>query len=101
MTNLQFMWNGIKVGKQGKLQRAHYSDGCLCHYPAGTITIYAKDYSGFSAEVADAFAIQNDTDIQTDYFEKDRIRVEPSHALYVQVKAAMNASLAHYERRFA
>jgi hypothetical protein len=101
MTDLRFMWNGIKVGTQGKLQRAQYSDGILCNRPVGTITIYARDYGGFSAEVADAFTIQNDTNSQTDYFEKDRILVEPSHPLYAAVKAGMEASRSHYERQIA
>jgi hypothetical protein len=101
MTDLRFVWNGIKVGTQGKLQRAQYSDGILCNRPVGTITIYARDYGGFSAEVAAAFTIQNDTDSQTDYFEKDRIRVTPDHPLYAAVKTAMDARRRHYERRSA
>lgn len=101
MTDLRFVWNGIKVGTQGKLQRAQYSDGILCNRPAGTITIYARDYSGFSAEVAEAFTVQNDTDSQTDYFEKDRIRVQPDHPLYDAVKAALEAGRSRQERRFS
>lgn len=44
--------------------------------------------------MADCFNIKNDSDTQTDYFEKDTIRVIPSHPLYDDVKAAMIASQA-------
>jgi hypothetical protein len=37
----------------------------------------------------------------TDYFEKDRIGVPPDHAMYAKVKAALEASNAHYDKRFA
>ena len=40
-----FFWNGIKDAKGQELQRAHYSMGQLINLPAGTITIYARDYS--------------------------------------------------------
>lgn len=33
------------------------------------------------------FAIENNSDMSTDYFEADSIRVLPSHPLYEQVKA--------------
>ena len=95
---IQFFWNGIKVNG-GKLQRCYYSDGALVNSPAGTITLYAKDYSGFSAEVAETFTVKNDSDSQTDYFEKDRARVEPSHPLYGQVWKALQLREAHYAKR--
>lgn len=85
---LKFYYNGIK-DNGGKLQKCSYSDGQLIHYPAGTITIYKRDYGPFSAGVQDAFKVDNDSDMQTDYFEKDRIRVMPEHPLYQQVKTAM------------
>ena len=39
---LKFFWNGIKENS-GKLQRCHYSGSQLISFPAGTITIYARD----------------------------------------------------------
>jgi hypothetical protein len=86
MATLKFFYNGIK-GSDGKLQTARYSDGELLNHPRGTITIYARQ--GFSGDVAKAFAIENGTDIMTDYFERDRIRVAPTHPLYSEVKAAL------------
>jgi hypothetical protein len=99
-TALRFMWNGIKVGT-GKLQKAFYSEGALLHHPSGTITVYARDYKRFSAEVRDAFRVENDTDSQTDYFESDRFRVTPDHPLYPAVLQGVAAWKAHYDRRDA
>lgn len=94
---LRFFWNGIKAS-DGKLQAAYFWDSELRNYPAGTITISAKNYSGFSAQVAEAFEIQNHTDSQTDYFEHDTIRVTPTHPLYSQVKASMDARKMRNEK---
>lgn len=94
---LKFVWNGIK-GSDGKLQAASYSNGPLINYPAGTLTIYAKNYRRFSAEVAEAFTIENNSDSMTDYFEEDHIRVLPGHPLYDAVKAAVDAQTAHSDR---
>jgi len=97
---LKFYWNGIKANG-GKLQRCFYSDGALLNSPKGTITIYGRDYSGFSAEVRGAFKVENDSDMMTDYFEQDRIRVTPDHPLYAKVLDAMKAREEHYARRIA
>lgn len=95
-----FFWNGIKDAKGAKLQRAHYSMGQLINFPAGTITIYGRDYSGFSEKVRECFAVQNDTDTQVDYFDKDTIRVIPQHPLYAAVKTAYDAQQARYAARY-
>ena len=88
---IKFYYNGIKATDTGtQLQKAWYSNGPLNDFPAGTLTIYARDYTGFSVEVAEAFEIQNDSDHQTDYFDKDRIRVKPDHPKYAEVLAAYN-----------
>jgi hypothetical protein len=96
---LRFFWNGIK-GTDGKLQSCFYSDGALLNSPAGTITIYARNYRSFSAEIRESFDVQNDSDMMTDYFEQDRIRVTPEHPLYLQVKIALVKREMHYAKRF-
>jgi hypothetical protein len=100
----KFFWNGIKVNG-GKLQKASFSMpksyATWSGLPDGTITVYAKRYSGFSAEVWDAFDVRNDSDGMTDYFETDRIRVKPDHPLYSQVLAAVKASDAHHAKMTA
>jgi hypothetical protein len=56
---LKLYWNGIK-GTDGRLQKASFHAGTLMNFPAGTITIYAKTYTGFSAEVSKVFTVNND-----------------------------------------
>lgn len=93
---LKFFWNGIK-GSDGKLWRRFFSDGALLNHPTGTLTIYSKEYSRCPKEINAAFNVENDSDIMTDYFEKDRIRVMPSHPLYSNVLLARK----DYERHIA
>ena len=95
---LKFYWNGIKEDG-GKLQRAWYSFGNLLNHPADTITIYGRDYKSFSAGVQAAFVVENDSDMQTDYFEQDRIRVHSDHPLYAEVFAAYEKAQAHSKAR--
>lgn len=93
---IKFMWNGIKV--DGKLYRCHYSDGKLLNHPEGTLTIYRKDY-GPMPEIP-SLIIHNDSDMSTDYFEKDRIRIMPDNLYYDDVKNAIGLANKHYEKRF-
>ena len=51
-----------------------------------TIKIRPKKYS-FTQEIAEAFAVENNSDSLTDYFEKDCIRLLPGHPLYDAAKA--------------
>ncbi len=97
---LKFYWNGIK-GENGKLQPCAYSLGKLLNHPEGTITIYARKYLHFTKEIQDAFHVENDSDGMTDYFENDRIRVTPQHALYKQVLAAFRLLELHNDKRHA
>lgn len=93
---IKLYFNGIKEDG-GKLQRCFYSDGQLFNFPAGTLTIYGRDYEHFSSGVRAAFAVQNDSDYQSDYVVQDHIRVTPDHPMYAEVKAALTASKHHNE----
>lgn len=97
---IKFFWNGIK-GRDGKLWRCQYGSGPWVNLPQGTITIYAKDYRSAPADVVAAFKIENGTDYQTDYFERDRIRVGVDHPMYALVRAAADAAIARHARRAA
>lgn len=99
MANLKFFYNGIK-GSDGKLQKCYFWES-RGNFPEGTITIYAKEYKRFSAEVREHFTVENNTDSMTDYFEEDRIRVNPSHPLYAQVKAALDKVEARKAKKVA
>lgn len=53
----------------------------------GNATIYIKSYKSLPAEAYKALNVENNTDMITDYFERDRIRISPSHELFNQVEA--------------
>jgi len=95
MKTIKFFWNGIKI--DGKLYRCHYSDGKLINYPEGTLTIYRKDY-GIMPDVP-GLNVQNDSDLMTDYFERDRIRIKPDNKFYNEVKNALALHDEHYVKR--
>jgi hypothetical protein len=95
-----FFWNGVKDKRGDKLQSASYSMSQLSGYPDGTITIYARGYSGFSSKVCDCFPVENNSDSMVDYFEKDRVRVLPQHPLYPAVKAAFEAQSARWSAKY-
>lgn len=89
MTNtIKFYYNGLKVNG-GKLQKAWAYISDQPGQPIGTIKVCARDYYRFSAEVADFFTVENNSDSQTDYFEKDSFKVLPDHPLYEAVKTAL------------
>jgi hypothetical protein len=46
----------------------------------------------FPAEFRAVFAIENNSDMTTDYFEADCIRVVAGHPLYAQIKSAAECS---------
>jgi hypothetical protein len=96
-----FYWNGIKDAKGEKLQRAFYWPTTSQDVPAGTITVCARDYCRFSDKVRAAFLVTNDSDVMTDYFAEDTFKVIPSHPLYLQVKAALEACNDHSTKRVA
>jgi hypothetical protein len=96
---LKFFYNGVK-DNSGKLQKARYHAGPYTPESGlseDTITIIAREYEAFSAEIRETFTVVNHTDTQTDFFDRDRIRVSPAHALYPQVKAAYEAQEAKRE----
>jgi len=90
--SVRFMWNGIKV--DGKLHRCWYSTGKLLNSPEGTVTIYGKEYYPGIPQI-EGLQIQNNSDSMTDYFEKDRIRVEPTNPHYSAVMEAVKKQDAH------
>lgn len=96
----------MKVGN-GPLQKAWFSEQSFDHtkpHLQNRITIYAKEYTRFTADIHKVFTVENDSDSMTDYFEKDRIRVNPDHPLYKEVKAAMllqqEKNKARHEKKF-
>lgn len=97
---LRFYWNGIKANGGG-LQKAYYSLGNVYDYPADVISINARDWGSFSAEVGKCFHVSNNSDMQTDYHDNDHIRVCSNHPLYAVVLEAFRAQERHEEKRKA
>lgn len=92
---IRFFYNGLKTDDHEKLQKAFYSE-----YENGNICVHAEGYDDFSKEIKDQFSVANNTDIMTDYFEKDRFQISPSHPLYNLAKKAMlQNTLKHFVRR--
>lgn len=95
---LRFFWNGIKT-KSGKLERCSYSKGALINHPnEEIITIYAKDYNSFSADIRACFHVTNDSDGYSDYYDNDKLRLLPNHPLYPQVIMAFAAQEEYYAK---
>lgn len=83
-TSIKFYYNGMRVNGEKKLIRVFYS---LDNNAEGReeVSISARDYENLPGDV---FAVSNDTDYYTDYFDSDRATVTPSHPLYKFVRAA-------------
>lgn len=88
---IRFYWNGIKING-GKLIPCYFS---MDNYHDGHkgVTIYAREYSGDLPRKY--FAVINNSDSMTDYFEKDRAEVTPEHPLYKFVRYAAMKQAAH------
>ena len=91
MNQVKFMYNGIKI--DGKLYPANYSKCDLFKRPAGTIVIYLKNYNHLPQ--VEGLNTQNNTDSKTDYYEKDRLYIEPSSPFYAEVLQAIKARDEH------
>lgn len=86
---MKFYYNGIKSTPSAPMVKCHY----YWNNTQNRFTVYARDYKRFPKEVHDAFAVENNTDIMTDYFENDRFDVTREHPLFPQVAAASAASI--------
>lgn len=84
---IRFYYNGIKVDG-GELIRCGYSA-----QNDGNVTIYAHDYGAQLPR--EYFTVRNDTDVYTDYFDKDGATVDASHPLYKYVRYAAAAAEKH------
>lgn len=57
------------------------------------VTLYAKDYGGTLGVMFDN-AYENNTDLQTDYFEKGTVRLFENHPLYAVARQRAEANKA-------
>ena len=88
MKEIKFLKKGIRI--EGQYFPVWYSMGNLGpNYPQETISIYSKNYGHFPADAFDK--VENDTEIMTDYFEKDRVRLLPGDRCYAAALKAVAA----------
>ena len=93
---VKFFYNGVKV--DGILYRGYYSIGPYnkaSKLPAGTITLYAKSYAT-DFPVIQGSAVEDDSDAQTDYFERGRMRIFPESPYYEEAKKGYAKYMARY-----
>lgn len=79
---IKFLKNGIR--SNGTYHPVWYSMGYLIGFPEDTITIYARTFKSLPKELNPV----NNSDFQTDYVEKDRVRVVPGSKYYDEVLKA-------------
>jgi len=97
--NIKFMWNGIKIN--GELYRGSWYKGeytATSGIPKGTLTMYARDYRSIPRVAG--LNINNETEILTDYFETDTIRIEPDSKYYAEAIEAWKKQEEHNNKRF-
>ena len=84
-------FNKHHVAANGIKARVYYSlDSHVSGLP--NVTLYAKDYSGVLGRMFAEY--QNDTDTQSDYFEKGRVRLFADHPLYAPARERAEANRA-------
>jgi hypothetical protein len=88
---IRFFYNGVKAS-DGKLQKASVYTS-----QDGSIIISKRDYRGFCAEVLDAFAVTDNTDTMTDYFDHARFIIRSGHPMYAAAKAAADKNVQRFE----
>lgn len=82
---IKILQNGIK--HDNGYTPCFYSMGNNTRHSEKCITIYARDYEHLPAELGN---IQNDTDTQADYFDSDKVYLEPGDKYYTEALAAYN-----------
>lgn len=92
---IKILQNGIK--HDNGYTPCFYSMGNNTRHSDRCITIYARCYERLPAELG---AIQNDTDTQTDYFDSDKVYLEPGDKYYTEALAAYNKRRLADSKRF-
>ena len=79
---IKLLKKGIKVN--GEYFPCHYNESKNNLH--GNATIYIKSYKSLPREAYGVLNVENNTDMQTDYFERDRIRVSPNSEYFARVE---------------
>lgn len=95
--DVHFLWNGIKIN--GELYKGSYSTGPYTEesqLPEGTVTVYMERSN---TPRINGLEVYNDSDIMTDYFEDDTVRVRPDSPYYQSAVSGANAYNIHMEKQ--
>jgi hypothetical protein len=99
---IRFYFNGLKVDG-GPLVRGHFSliKAWSAHgrdVPTHLV-MYCKAYEPVPEEVRQAFKVENRTDLMTDYFDTDTVRIPPEHPLFREAARALQQDLERAIKR--
>jgi hypothetical protein len=76
---IKILKKGIRA--DGKYIPCFYSAGALRNHPAGSVTIYAKNFDNLPKELNP----EDKTDLNMDYFDRGRAVVHPDNVFYQEV----------------
>lgn len=82
---IKILQNGIK--HDGGYTRCFYGMGNTYHHSEKCITITARNYDHLPVELG---KVENNSDYQSDYFDEDRVYLEPSDKYYNEALVAYN-----------
>lgn len=82
---IKILQNGIK--HDCGYTRCFYSMGNTFHHSDKCITITARDYDHLPSELG---KVENNSDYQSDYFDEDRVYLEPNDKYYNEALVAYN-----------
>jgi len=102
--DIRFMWNGIKI--DGFLYKGYWSPSRRWGVPGDSaIYFHASDYGYYDSQGRHRFfpkvaelTVINNSDIMTDYFDKDTIFIEPDNPYYSQAQQALSRQQAHDDK---
>ena len=83
---MKLLKKGIKFN--GKYYPCHYSS--RKNNIKGNATIYIKSYEHLPSEAYSILQVENNSDIMTDYIERDRIRIPPTSQYFNRVEELAN-----------
>ena len=95
---VRFMAHYVTNGKHKA--KVHYSHGKLCNDSRDCVTLYAQDYGAALSPIFGRSS-ENHTDTQTDYFDKDTVRIFDDSPLYPAALARCQENTAKREARYA
>ena len=100
VTSLKLFFNGIKAEGSKELHKGSFH---LVHLAGGVpaVKFHYDEYGHLPSEIRSQFSVTNDTDTQTDYFDKDRFNISQSNRYFVPALRATLKRLLRFEDSMA